>query len=290
MTRVLQNHEILEEQTTIIQKMGKLELELSKILDLEEVEASIYLNLLRVGPVTASFLAKEFHLDRTKVYRTIDKLLNLKIISTTFSKPKLCVANKLEDVFKDALQRKESQATRIRDESDHIIKSIKETIPTNFASSLPTFHISQGTSNIYYDIEKLIENAKDTVYIVTSLKDLSKMYHTNIPEKIEICEKNGGEVRLLTQTTSCEFLPYVCRFGATETRIGELGSEGRMIVEKGNQMIMSDVDWGDSDEQDIQHDHAICTNSSEMVNNIFVFCNLLWKNSKPLTIRKPKIR
>jgi len=290
MTSVLQTPEILDEQATSIQKIEKLELELSKILDLEEIEASIYLNLLRMGPVTASFLAKEFCFDRTKVYRTIDKLLNLKIVSTTFSRPKLCIANKPEDVFKNVLQRKESQVTRIRDEGDHIIKSIKETIPTNYTSNIPTFCITQGTSNIYSDIEKLIENAKDTVYIVTTLKDLSKMYHTNIPEKIKICEKNGGEVRLLTETSSCEFLPYVCRFGATETRIGELISKGRMIVEKGNQMIMSDVVWGDSDKQNIQHDHAICTNSNEMVNNIFIFCNLLWKNSKPLTIRKPKIR
>jgi sugar-specific transcriptional regulator TrmB len=33
--------------------------ELEEILDLDDLEAKVYLNLLRVGPITASALAKE---------------------------------------------------------------------------------------------------------------------------------------------------------------------------------------------------------------------------------------
>jgi len=68
---------------------AELILQLSSILDLETVEARIYLNLLRLGPVTASALAKELDVDRTKTYRTVDKLLNMSIVSTTISNPKL---------------------------------------------------------------------------------------------------------------------------------------------------------------------------------------------------------
>jgi len=150
----------------------------------------------------------------------------------------------------------------------------------SFILKASSFHITQGISNIYYDIEKLIENATGIVYIVTTLKDLSKMHHTNIPEKIKICEKNGREVRLLTEVSSDEFLPFVSGFGATEARIGKLCSKGRMVVEEESQMIMSDTEWGDSDQTNVESDYAICTNSSEMVNNIFTLCNLLWDNSK----------
>lgn len=238
-----------------------------------------------MGPVTASSLAKEINIDRTKVYRTIDKLLNLKVVSTTFSKPKLCVANKPEDVIKNALQKKETQVNNIRDAKEHLVDRIKKTIPTNYTSNLPTFHITQGTSNIYSDIEKLIENAKDDVYIVTTLKDLSKMYHSSIPEKIKICEKNGGKIKLLTELNNYDFLSFISRFGATETRIGKLSSRGRIIVEKGKQMIMSDIIWNDSEQKNVVYDYAICTNSIEMVNNIFILCNLLWKNSKPINYK-----
>lgn len=266
------------------QRIAVLEQEISKILELEELDSHIYLSLLRMGPVTASALAKELHIDRTKVYRTVDKLLTLKIVSTTFSKPKLCVANKPEEVIKNVLQLKQTQVNKIRNTKDYLIKRIQETIPINYSSNIPTFHVVQGTVNIYSDIEKLIENANGIVYILTTLKDLSKMYHTDIPEKIKICEKNGGQVRLLTEVTKVEFLPFMKRFGATETRIGKLSSRGRMIVEEGKQMLMSDAVWGDSDQSNIDSDYAINTNSGEMVNNIFILCDLLWANSKPLKI------
>ena len=273
------------EKTNSTNVIDELELEISKILDLDELDAHIYLNLLRMGPVTASSLAKEINIDRTKVYRTIDKLLNLKVVSTTFSKPKLCVANKPEDVIKNVLQKKETQVNNIRDAKEYLVDRIKKTIPTNYTSNLPTFHITQGTSNIYSDIEKLIENAKDDVYIITTLKDLSKMYHSSIPEKIKICEKNGGKIKLLTELNNYDFLSFISRFGATETRIGKLSSKGRIIVEKGKQMIMSDVIWNDSEQKNVVFDYAICTNSIEMVNNIFILCNLLWKNSKPINYK-----
>lgn len=285
MSTINQMSSKIDEEINPFNKIDELELEISRILDLEELDACIYLNLLRMGPVTASSLAKEINIDRTKVYRTIDKLLNLKVVSTTFSKPKLCVANKPEDVIKNVLQKKETQVNNIRDAKEYLVDRIKKTIPTNYTSNLPTFHITQGTSNIYSDIEKLIENAKDDVYIITTLKDLSKMYHSSIPEKIKICEKNGGKIKLLTELNSHDFLSFISRFGATETRIGKLSSKGRIIVEKGKQMIMSDVICNDSEQKNVVFDYAICTNSIEMVNNIFILCNLLWKNSKPINYK-----
>lgn len=285
MTTINQISTKRNEKTDSTNVIDELELEISKILDIDELDAHIYLNLLRMGPVTASSLAKEINIDRTKAYRTIEKLSNLKVVSTTFSKPKLCVANKPEDVIKNVLQKKETQINDIRDAKEHLVDRIKKTIPTNYTSNLPTFHITQGTSNIYSDIEKLIENAVDDVYIITTLKDLSKMYHSSIPEKIKICEKNGGKIKLLTELDNYDFLSFISRFGATETRIGKLSSKGRIIVEKGKQMIMSDVIWNNSEQKNVVFDYAICTNSIEMVNNIFILCNHLWKNSKPINYK-----
>ncbi len=269
--------------TSRIDELGS---EISKLLDLDELDVLLYLNLLRMGPVTASALSKELNIDRTKAYRTIDKLLHLKIVSTTFSKPKLCIANKPEDVLTNILDTKATQVEKIRNAKDYLINTIKETIPTNYKSNLPSFHIAQGTDHIYSEIEKLLENATGTVFIATTVKDLSKMYHTDIPEKIKICEKNGGKVCLLTQFTGKEYLPFIKRFGASESKVGDLSSKGRMIVEQGKQMIMSDVVWEDSDAQNVQYDYAICTDSSEIVNNIFMLCSFLWKNAKSIRPKK----
>lgn len=269
-------------------KLDSLSFQLSSILGLEEMEAHIYLNLLRVGPISASALAKEIDVERTKTYRTIEKLLNQNIVSTTFSKPKLCVATKPEEVLKMVLQRKEDDLKLLKDAKVDVVKKIKEMVPADHKNRMPTFHIVQGRTNIYSSIGKLIENSTEDVFIVTTLKDISRMYHTSIPEKIKICEKNGGRVFLITEINDEKLLPFVKRFGATEVRVSAVKSKGRMIVQKNNQMIMSDNTAKENEDVGIESNYAFSTNSIEMVNNIDTLCNFLWKNSKPLSMALKK--
>jgi len=255
--------------------------ELEEILGLDELEAKVYLNLLRIGPITASALAKELDIDRARMYRTVDKLVSRNIISTTLSSPKLCIAVDPHDALKIALGKKEDEVNKIKKSGEAIIDKINNEITTNQISTVPTFRVVQGRQNIYADIAQLIENTTDVIYIATTLDDVSRMYHSTIPEKITICEKNGGKVRLLVDMDDPKLAPFVKRFNATETRVGKLPSKGRMIVQKDKKMIMSDSATS------FQHsgsdsDFSLCTNSMEMVENIFTLCSFLWDSSKTL--------
>jgi len=274
---------------------AELILQLSSILDLETVEARIYLNLLRLGPVTASALAKELDVDRTKTYRTVDKLLNMSIVSPTISNPKLCIATKPEEVLKIVLQKKQDEINRVEKIGKNVIQKINKIVPITDGHYVPTFRTVQGRANIYSHIEKLLEDSSGTIYIVTTSDDIMRMYHTAVPEKIKECIDNGGTVRILTSTNDNKFIPLIERLKPTETRLGKLPSKGRIIVEEGKQMIMSDVmnasDFSNMENSRIHHDSfnigadsdfALWTNSSEMVNNIFSLCKFLWRTSKPL--------
>jgi len=274
---------------------AELILQLSSILDLETVEARIYLNLLRLGPVTASSLAKELDVDRTKTYRTIDKLLNMSIVSTTISNPKLCIATKPEEVLKIVLQKKQDEINRVEKIGKNVIQKINKIVPITDGHYVPTFRTVQGRANIYSHIEKLLEDSTRMIYIVTTSEDILRMYHTAVPEKIKECIDNGGTVRILTATDDKKFIPLIERLKPTETRLGKLPSKGRIIVEDGKQMIMSDVmnasDFANMENSRLPHDSfsigadtdfALWTNSAEMVNNIFSLCKFLWRTSKPL--------
>ncbi len=274
---------------------AELILQLSSILDLETVEARIYLNLLRLGPVTASSLAKELDVDRTKTYRTIDKLLNMSIVSTTISNPKLCIATKPEEVLKIVLQKKQDEINRVEKIGKNVIQKINKIVPITDGHYVPTFRTVQGRANIYSHIEKLLEDSSRMIYIVTTSEDILRMYHTAVPEKIKECIDNGGTVRILTATDDNKFIPLIERLKPTETRLGKLPSKGRIIVEEGKQMIMSDVmnasDFANMENSRLPHDSfsigadtdfALWTNSAEMVNNIFSLCKFLWRTSKPL--------
>lgn len=274
--------EVFSEKTSKTQQMDVLAKQLSSVLDLEELEGQIYLNLLRTGPITASALAKELDIDRAKTYRTIDRLVSESIVSTTFSNPKLCIAVRPEEVLKIVLRKKHDELNMIEKLGKEVIKQVNEIVSEDEGSNVPTFRIAQGSQNIYGNVEKLIEESKEIVYIVTNIKDISKMYHTNIPEKIKLCEKNGGEVRLIVEIEDENMLQFVDRFGATEAKIGKLPSKGRIIVSKDAQMIMSDATTKNSLQSNSEQDFALCTNSFEMVSNIFSLCTFLWKASKPI--------
>jgi sugar-specific transcriptional regulator TrmB len=255
--------------------------ELEDILDLDDLEAKVYLNLLRTGPITASALAKELDIDRARMYRTVDKLVSRNIISTTLSSPKLCIAADPHDALKIALGKKEDEINKIKKSGEAIMDKINNEISTNHTSVVPTFRVVQGRQNIYADIAHLIENSTGITYIATTLEDVSRMYHSTIPEKITICEKNGGKVRLLVDMNDPKLAPFVKRFNATETRIGKLPSKGRMVAQEGKKMIMSDS-AASSRNSHADSDFSLCTNSSEMVDNIFTLCSFLWDSSKSL--------
>ncbi|MCI4432198.1 MAG: TrmB family transcriptional regulator [Nitrosopumilus sp.] len=264
------------------EQMTDLTADLEEVLNLDKFEATVYLSLLRAGPITASALAKDLNIDRARMYRTVDKMVSRNIISTTLSSPKLCIAAEPKDVLDIALRKKQEEINKIKNSGELIIKRINKEFATKPGTSVPTFRVVQGKNNIYADIAQMIENATGVVYIATTLEDISKMYHSEIPEKILTCEKNGGSVRLIVEIDDPKLVTFVKRFNASETKICKLPSKGRMVVQKDQQMIMSDSSITNQMSANSESDFSLCTNSLEMVNNIHSLCSLLWETAQPL--------
>ena len=264
------------------EKVEKLSIELQETLDFDDLESKIYLNLLRTGPITASELAKDLNVDRATMYRTVDRLVDRNIILTSLSNPKLCTAVEPENALKLGLEKKEEEIKKIRKSSKAIIEKITSIrYCPNQGTNIPTLRIVQGRDNIYSDIGQMIENCFETVFIATTLEDISKMYHSMIPEKIKICKKKGGKVMLLVEIDDIKMISFVKRFNATEIRVCRLPSKGRIVVQKDKQMIMSDSTQTDSKSE---ADFSISTDAKDMINNIDSLCRLLWKSAKPLEI------
>ena len=260
--------------------------ELSEILDLDELETKIYLNLLRTGPITASALAKEINVDRAKTYRTIDKLSSNGIVSISFSSPKLCIASEPDEILAITLKKKEEEISKIRKDGKRIIEKIKDISSSDTKSTTPTFRIIQGIENITSQIERILENNTDVFYLITTLEDVSKLYHTAIPEKIKQTERNGGSVRLVVDEIPDKMKLFIKRFGASEVRIGKLPSKGRIAVAKScpltGKLLMADSAVKGNLHENTEAECALFTNSDEMTNNIFTLCTFIWKSSAPV--------
>lgn len=253
--------------------------DLQEILDFDELESKIYLTLLRTGPITGSALAKELNVDRAVTYRTVDKLVGKNIISTSFSSPKLCMAEEPENAFKFALEQKKGEINKIKKSQNEIIEKISNIrYCPNPGINTPTLRTIQGREYVYADIAQLIENCFETVFIATTVEDVAKMFHTAIPEKIKICEEKGGKVNLLVEIDDTKDISFVKRLGASETRVCKLPSKGRIVVQKEKLLIMSNSSETSGSETDL----SISTNAQDMISNIDNLCRLLWKSAKTL--------
>ena len=248
---------------------------------LEEIDAKIYVGLLQMGSVTVGTMAQKLDVDRGKAYRSLNKLRNMGVISTTFSNPTIVNAIEPSEALTSVIQKKEDEIITLQKLSRSLVQELKnyerEATPTDLSS----FSIVQGRSNIYTRIGKLIQESTEKLFLVTTSDDLMRMYHTSIPDKIHAQINAGSEIRIITNSCDSKTMEIIEQLGATEVRIGKLPSKSRMVVESKRQLIMSGAIKESMDLND-DVDSIMYTNSAEMVENMYSLCIHLWKKSKPM--------
>ncbi|MEO9310277.1 MAG: helix-turn-helix domain-containing protein [Nitrososphaera sp.] len=250
---------------------------------LEEIDSKVYMGLLQTGPVSVGALSSKLDIDRGKTYRALNRLRNMGVVTTTFSNPTLCSAVSPAEALQIIVERKQDEITTMKNLSQKIVQDISVITKQCDIQEVSSFVIIQGRSNIYSRIGKLLQKASGIVYIVAPSDDLMRMYHTAIPERIQLLKENGTEVRILTEISSQKELVFVDRLNPTEIRLGKLPSKSRMIVEENKQLIMSGALNTSMDLND-ENDSVMHTNSAEMVRNMFSLCTLLWNKSKQVEL------
>ena len=245
---------------------------------LEEIDAKIYVGLLQMGSVTVGTMAQKLDVDRGKAYRSLNKLRNIGVVSTTFSNPTIVNALDPSEALTNVIQKKEDEIITLQKLARPLVESLrnyeKSTIPTDISA----FSIVQGRSNIYTRIGKLIQESTNKVFLVTTSDDLMRMYHTSVPDKIRERINAGGTVRIITNECDSTMMEIIEQLGTPDVKIGKLPSKSRMIVESKRQLIMSGAMKESMDLND-DVDSIMYTNSSEMVDNMFSLCTHIWKKS-----------
>ena len=250
---------------------------------LEEIDSKVYMGLLQTGPVSVGTLSAKLDIDRGKTYRALNRLRNMGVVSTTFSNPTLCSAISPSEALAIILDRKQDEMITMKNLSQKIVEDIDVIVKETDMQEISSFVIIQGRSNIYSRISKLLQKATGVVYLVGPPEDFMRMYHTTIPERIQLIRENGAEVRILTEISGEKELAFIQRLNPSEIRLGKLPSKSRMVVEENRQLIMSGALTTSMDLND-ENDSVMHTNSSEMVSNMFSLCGLLWNKSKTVEV------
>lgn len=247
--------------------------------DLEEIDAKMYIGLLQMGPMSVGNLAAKLDVERGKAYRALEKLRSIGLITTTMSNPVICKPVPPLEGLTNIIQQKENEFVTMQKIAGKLTEDLKEITRTSQGADTTSVSVIQGRHNIYSKIGKIIQESNSTIYIVTTGKDLLRMYHTSIPEKIKICKGSGGQVRIVTDSDDEGTLSIISKIGASEVRIGKLPSKSRMVVENAKHLLMS---GGINETMDMNDDgdSVLDSNSVEMVENMYSLCEHLWKRSR----------
>src|ERR1700690_886730 len=90
-------------------------------MGLEEPEAIMYLGLLHIGSVTVGNLAIKLGLDRGKMYRSLTKLRNYGLVTTSFSNPVIVTPTEPSKALDTIIEKKRDQLHSMKKLSEKII-------------------------------------------------------------------------------------------------------------------------------------------------------------------------
>ena len=255
-----------DEEEKIITKLSEL--------DVDENESRVFLHLLRVGPVRAGSITSALQYDRNSVYRVLVRLRNKGLVTSTFANPPLYCATNPEETIRTLLVRLEENFTRAKKTGHEIIQYLQK-IKNNTEKDqydLDTFTIIQGKRNVYARIARIIKNAKNPIFIVTTEEELVRMYHTAIPEEIESLSKKLDIRLILPKTDNVKDL--MAKFTGAEIRCGTLPAQGIIVLEEGRQLIMSgNIHSNNVSGSDFS---VLCTNNFGVISNLQYLCENLW--------------
>lgn len=259
---------------------------------LTQMDAELYIGLLKAGPSKVGQLSNFTGINRIKVYRILEKLKNLGFVSTTFSNPTIYSAKDLKTSLQDVTDRKKFELVRL-EKLEPLLSETYEKLKSNVTlqsdekqAQEPQFAIISGRHNIYMHILKLIRKEKEGLYFITTPSDLGMMYYTSIPESILEAQKRGVEIKCVTEVEEKKHNQLINRMKIDNFRITNLPSKGRIVCGESETLVS-----GFTEEKSVlntEHDSALVTNSDEFVRNMKCLCRQLWQSGKELHLIKQK--
>ena len=252
---------------------------------LEKTDSEIYLTLLEFGPSTMSELATKLEVDRGKIYRAMERLQDLGMVIQHNSKITSCEAVKPEEALMMIIERKKTKISELRQAAKNIEKELEQITRPIASSSMSAFSIIEGRNSIYARIGKLIQDAQDTVYLITTSEDLSRMFQTAIPEKIKLAIQKNVHVNIAVDSHSEILQNLSNQYDISNIKIGTLPSKSRIIVERKSHLLMSGA-IKETNSLTEQSESILYSDSPEMIENMFSLCEQIWKKTKTTILSK----
>ena len=131
---------------------------------LSKYEAQAYVSLIAKGTISASELAYYSEIPRTKIYPTLLKLENKKLVIISKSKPIMCTAIAPEDAFDGIIHEQINKVNAMNSLISNLKKASEESRKTRGSEEKRYFHLS--ANNVLSQLQTMIDGSKSSIKIM----------------------------------------------------------------------------------------------------------------------------
>ena len=132
---------------------------------LSKYEAQAYVSLIAKGTISAGDLAYYSEIPRTKIYPTLLKLENKKLVIISKSKPIMCTAIAPEDAFDGIIHEQINKVNAMNTLISNLKKASEESRKSRGSEEKRYFHLS--ANNVLSQLQTMIEGSKSSIKIMT---------------------------------------------------------------------------------------------------------------------------
>jgi len=231
---------------------------------LSKYEAQAYVALISKGTISASELAYYSDIPRTKIYPTLLKLENKKLVIISKSKPIMCTAISPEDAFDGVIHEQINKVNAMNTLVSNLKKASEESRKSRGSEEKRYFHIS--ANKVLTQLQMMIEGSKSSIKIMTDQEGLGLL--AECKEQLVGVIRRGLDVKVIIPSVQICSEAYRVIPDGVEIKTSEITQNCFIFDETELLMINNDNGKG-----------AIFSSTEILgINQEKVFSNI-WKNS-----------
>ena len=227
---------------------------------LSERESAVYLHLLAHGQLSAGEIAKGIDVRRMEAYRVTKKLAESGLVVAAPGNPVRYTAEPIEEVVAKMMDLQMKKLEAMEKDRAEVVTLGKSIPGAGAAVTEYRFKMVQGREQIYNQVQRMVDAAQESLFMVLTKNDLVQLYILGASEKLRAVQKRGVKTRVMSviDYQSIEAVEAIRK--VAEVRHSDDFASGRVVLADGSQALVSlvlDEDQGRKSERDV----AIWTDS-----------------------------
>lgn len=257
-------------------------------LGLAQLDAEVYIFLAKRGPTKAREMARALKISKQRLYPIIKNLQGKGIVNATLEHPARFSAIPFEKMLDLFVKAKMEEAQRIQQNKDEILSDWHSIAIEETDETPARFTVIEGRNYIYSKIRQMIQETKNQLSSVTTIKGLARADHFGLFEtaydhplksKIklrfltELSEQNVNAMKALLKRISKGGFKF-------EGRTPDLGLRllTQMVIRDEEEAIFF-INPGSDNVTVERNDVCLWTNCKSIVNAFICVFEDFWRNS-----------